>query len=95
MLIMSDARLSLNAGLCFAVPGMRGAKVESEYPFNIRIPADVAGLPLETVFMPIHLRALDVRRLKESPIGKLPDGYISQVESALLSILRIGPLLSI
>jgi mRNA interferase MazF len=45
------------------VIGTKGDNVKQDYPTNVRVPASVSGLSLETVFLCFQIRSLDPSRI--------------------------------
>jgi mRNA interferase MazF len=65
------------------IPGTRGARVPTDYPWNARIPAGEANLSEETVFLCFQARALDHSRFTDPPIGTLSPAAMAEVEEAV------------
>lgn len=56
---------------------------KAKLPTHIQLPADVYGLPKDSVVLLEQIRTIDKRRLKEK-IGELPPNMMSRVNEALL-----------
>jgi mRNA interferase MazF len=56
---------------------------KAKLPTHILIPADVYGLPKDSVILLEQIRTIDKRRLKEK-IGELPLNLMARVNEALL-----------
>jgi mRNA interferase MazF len=65
------------------VPGTDGANVVRNHRSNVRVSPDESGLPRETVFLCIQVRALDHSRFTGPPAGQLSPVAMAQVEVAL------------
>lgn len=65
------------------VPGTDGANVPRDYPTNVRIPAAVSGLTIETVFLCFQVRALDHSRFPSHPAGRLSQSHLQNVEDVI------------
>src|SRR5439155_24407149 len=65
------------------VPGTKGRNVRRDFPSTVRVPPEASGLPEETVFMAMQVRALDHQRFPALPAGRLPNEYMRKVETVL------------
>ena len=78
--------------------GSDAAKYAKDYPTNVRVPAKDSGLPKDTVFLGIQLRALDHSRFLDpankvfgAPSGRLSPTWMAEIESAICHTLEIRP----
>lgn len=78
--------------------GSDSANYPRDYPTNVRVPAGESGLPKDTVFLGIQIRALDhsrfldpLRKALPAPAGRLSAAWMSAVEAALCHALEIRP----
>ena len=65
------------------VPGTSGVNVARDFRSNVRVAASESGLPGETVFLCLQLRALDHGRFRAQPDGHLSDDRMADVEDAI------------
>lgn len=65
------------------IVGTKGANASRNYPTNVRVPAEVSGLPLETVFLGFQVRSIDRSRFPAQASGKLPAEWMQRVEVAV------------
>ncbi|MGI9067760.1 MAG: type II toxin-antitoxin system PemK/MazF family toxin [Pyrinomonadaceae bacterium] len=71
------------------VVGTKGENISRDYPTNVRVPREVSGLPMETVFLCFQLRSLDPRRFPRTPAGKLVDATMERIENAVRYSLKL------
>jgi mRNA interferase MazF len=65
------------------VVGTKGENISKDYPTNVRISAEVSGLPMETVFLCFQIRSLDPDRFPSKPAGKLSVELMDKVEDTI------------
>jgi len=65
-----------------------GQPAKKQYPFEVLIPKDVAGLTVDSRIKANQIRTVDKRRLV-SFRGSLPSQYFPQVEKALKTHLNL------
>ena len=63
--------------------GTKGAKVQRDFPTNVRVSPDESGLPLETVFLCFQIRSLDKRRFPPEAAGQISAAKMLEVEAAV------------
>ena len=88
LVVSSDSINSLPL-VVTVVPGTDGRRYRKDFPTNVRISPAEAGLPLETVFLGIQVRALDPRRFPAKPWGRLSAAKMAEVEGALQRVLGL------
>lgn len=71
------------------VVGTKGANIPRDYPTNVRVSAEVSGLPMETVFLCFQIRSLDPKRFPTKATGKLSEETMTRVENAVRYTLEI------
>ncbi len=89
-LVVSNDGFNAHFEVVTVIPltGARG-KRRKVYPFEVHLPADVAGNPEDSIAMPQQVRTISKMRLLE-PLGMLADpGLQMEVESRLLEHLGI------
>ena len=88
VVVSRDALNSLPL-VVLVVPGT--TRVRSPIPpvANVFVPAGEGGLRYDTLFMPLHTRALDHHRFTEPPIGRLSPATLEKIESAFTWTLNI------
>lgn len=68
----------------------REGKKRRVYPFEVVIPAKLAGNPMESIVMPCQIRTIDNARLLE-PLGCLADAAVRrEIEDRLIEHLGIA-----
>ena len=68
----------------------REGKKRRVYPFEVFIPADLAGNPVESIFMPSQIRTIDKARLLE-PLGRVADAAVRRaMENRIIEHLGIA-----
>lgn len=88
VLVVSDDAINKQPLVVAVVVGTDAANVPHEYSVNVRVPAQEAGLPKDTVFLCFQLRALDPSRFL-APAGRLPPARMAQVDQALKLVLGL------
>jgi mRNA interferase MazF len=91
VLVVSSDGVNQLPLVVIVVPGTDGANVKREFPTNVRIPAGEGGLSLETVFLCFQVRALDPKRFRPSPLGRLSAKRMKQIDGALRYSLDLRP----
>jgi mRNA interferase MazF len=93
VLVVSSDAINRTPLVVTVVVGTDGRNVSRDYSTNVRVPAGVAGLPLETVFLCFQVRSLDASRFEEggvcAPVGRLPPSGMRQVDAALRRALAL------
>ena|SRR6266545_2230539 len=72
------------------MPGTTGESSFRNFPTNVRLAPEESGLRSEGVFLAHQLRAVDVRRLSASPIGRISGNAMERVERAIRYVLLAG-----
>lgn len=73
----------------------RAGNIRRDYPPNIRVTAQEAGLSMDTVFLGFQLRSLDPSRFHDpltgdpKPAGFLKAEKMAEVEQALKLVLEL------
>jgi mRNA interferase MazF len=65
------------------VVGTKGDNILRDYPTNVRLPASVTGLPLETIFLCFQIRSLDPKRFSHKPAGRVSGDALQQIETTV------------
>ncbi len=83
VLVLSRDDINRKPLVVTVVPGTDGENVRRDFPTVVRVPAEVSGLPKETVFLCFQVRAIDQSRFPTDAAGKLPMTWMSRVERAV------------
>jgi mRNA interferase MazF len=89
VLVLSRDDINRKPLVVTVVPGTDGENVKRDYPTIVRVPADVSGLPKETVFLCFQVRALGHSRFPAAPAGQLPQAWMSRVEAVVRYCLEL------
>jgi mRNA interferase MazF len=65
------------------VVGTKGDNILRDYSTNVRWPASVTGLPLETIFLCFQIRSLDPKRFPHKPDGRVSGDALQQIETTV------------
>ncbi|MBC8418617.1 MAG: type II toxin-antitoxin system PemK/MazF family toxin [Pseudomonadota bacterium] len=95
VLVISSDAINRQPLVVSVVVGTDARNVSTDYPTNVRVPADETGLPRDTVFLCFQIRSLDPKRFydpeKKQPqlIGTMPAHRMEEVVEALKRVLEI------
>ena len=83
VVVMSRDSLNRMPLVVVIIPGTSAVKGIGNYMTNVLVPAGIAGLPRDTVFMAFQVRAVDHNRFADPPIGRLNGKYMDALERAM------------
>ena len=91
VLVVSNDGFNANFPVVTVVPLTKThGKKRQVYPFEIVIPAHLAGNPLESIIMPYQIRTIDKNRLLKH-LGRLDDASVrAQVEDRIMDHIGIA-----
>jgi mRNA interferase MazF len=89
VLVLSRNDINRKPLVVTVIPGTEGENVKRDFPTIVRVPADVSGLPKETVFLCFQIRAIDPSRFPATLSGQLPDPWMRRVEAAVRYCLEV------
>jgi mRNA interferase MazF len=96
VLVVSADAINRQPLVVTVVVGTDAKKVPRNYPTNVRVTAQEAGLPKDTVFLCFQIRSLDPGRFRDSRTGQLnvagslPAHRMQEVDQALKLTLELG-----
>ncbi len=76
VLILSNEAFNRNSGLVTAVP-LTSARREPK-PWEVLVPANLSGLPSDSLLLPQQLRTLSLERLRDPAYGRITDPVLRQ-----------------
>ncbi|MBI4877784.1 MAG: type II toxin-antitoxin system PemK/MazF family toxin [Acidobacteria bacterium] len=88
VLVVSVDAINRRPLVVTVVVGTDAAKIDRDYPTNVRVTAEESGLPKDTVFLGFQMRSLDPSRFG-APCGVLPGSRMSEVDRALRVVLGL------
>ena len=65
------------------VVGTKGENITHDYPTNARVPSELSGLPMETVFLCFQIRSLDPKRFPDNSAGKVSGEVLERIENTV------------
>lgn len=71
------------------IPGTHGENIFQDRPTQVRVPATDSGLPKETVFLCLQIRALDHTRFPATPTSQLPPKWMVEIEKSIRHCLGV------
>jgi len=89
VLVVSADAINAKPLVVTVIVGTDAANVPRDYPTNVRVPASLSGLPMDTVFYAFQLRSLDPGRFREPRAGSLKEDWMKKVDGALRLVLAI------
>lgn len=89
VLVLSVDELNRLPLVVSVVPGTDGTNVRRDFPSNVRVSASETGLPTETVFLCLQLRALDHSRFPARRAGQLSAAGMLRVARAVRHCLGV------
>jgi mRNA interferase MazF len=89
VVVSSNSRVNALPLVITVVIGTKGANVYKDFLTNVRVPSSESGLPLETVFMCFHIRAVDLSRFPAQPSGKLSTNALEEIDTAIRYCLEL------
>lgn len=89
VLVISNDEINRLPLVVTVVVGTKAANLTRDYPTNIRVPAGVANLPLDTVFLCFQIRSLDPKRFTQPAVGILPEELLADVERAVAYVVDL------
>jgi mRNA interferase MazF len=89
VLVVSADAINRQPLVVTVVVGTDAKRVPRNYPTNVRVPAEVSGLPKDTVFLCFQIRSLDPGRFRDprtgrlNAVGNLPAYRMAEVDQAI------------
>ncbi|HEY8504348.1 MAG TPA: type II toxin-antitoxin system PemK/MazF family toxin [Gemmataceae bacterium] len=83
VLVLSIDSLNRLPLVVTVIPGTDGANVRRNFQSTVRVPPADSGLPMETVFLCLHLRSLDHGRFPARPAGALGPAWMDRIERSV------------
>jgi mRNA interferase MazF len=89
VLVVSADAINRQPLVVTVVVGTDARRVPRNYPTNVRVPAQEAGLPKDTVFLCFQIRSLDPGRFRDprtgrlNTVGSVPAHRMEEVDRAL------------
>lgn len=83
VLVLSIDKINRAPLVITVVPGTKGENISRDYPTNVRVSPNESGLPIETVFLCFHVRALDPSRFLCQAAGQLLEEKMREVEAVV------------
>ncbi len=89
VLVISRDEINQQPLVVTVVIGTKGENLRRDFPTNVRVPADVSGLPMETVFLCFQVRSLDQTRFSLRHAGELPPEWMEKIDAAVRYSLNL------
>lgn len=89
VLVISRDEINQQPLVVTVVIGTKGENLRRDFPTNVRVPADVSGLPMETVFLCFQVRSLDQTRFSLRRAGELPPEWMEKIDAAVRYSLNL------
>jgi mRNA interferase MazF len=95
VLVVSADAINRQPLVVSVVVGTAARNVPRDYPTNVRVTGEEAGLPYDTVFLCFQIRSLDPSRFvdpktqRPNPAGILPEARMREVDDALKLVLNL------
>lgn len=88
-LVVSADQLNGLPLVVVVIPGTDAANVRRPFPSNVFVPATETGLPLDTVFLGLQIRAVDHSRFQSAPVCRLTAQRMKEVDDAVRLVLDL------
>jgi mRNA interferase MazF len=82
VVVVSTNLLNSKPLVVAVVPGTKLARSPIPFPSNVLVPAGIAGLPQDTIFLTFQVRTLDHSRFTDPPCGVLDPNDLLEIDDA-------------